>query len=190
MSDIYLILNRASNAVKFTHDGTVGIKLRLVDKQQAGCEIENGQLHMRAHPASPVTTAAENSAASPRNCDKDASRCSSREDVCQNGVVSNENFRKYHEGEVVWLQCDVHDTGIGIPGFSPYISFSPISCFKGKHIISGICFISFSHDSFNLCSPAEKALPCLFKRYMQASTDHARKYGGTGLGLAICKQLV
>jgi signal transduction histidine kinase len=25
---------------------------------------------------------------------------------------------------------------------------------------------------------------------MQASTDHARKYGGTGLGLSICKQLV
>lgn len=25
---------------------------------------------------------------------------------------------------------------------------------------------------------------------MQASADHARKYGGTGLGLAICKQLV
>ncbi|WZY80314.1 hypothetical protein YC2023_026698 [Brassica napus] len=36
----------------------------------------------------------------------------------------------------------------------------------------------------------EKALPCLFKKYMQASADHARKYGGTGLGLAICKQLV
>ncbi|KAM3297593.1 hypothetical protein ACQJBY_039486 [Aegilops geniculata] len=146
-----ILTNLISNAVKFTHDGTVGIKLRLVDKQQAGSEIENGQLHMRAHPASSVTTAAENSAASPRNCDKDASRCSSREDVCQNGVVSNENFREYHAGEVVWLQCDVHDTGIGIP---------------------------------------EKALPCLFKRYMQASTDHARKYGGTGLGLAICKQLV
>jgi signal transduction histidine kinase len=30
----------------------------------------------------------------------------------------------------------------------------------------------------------------LFKKYMQASADHARKYGGTGLGLAICKQLV
>ncbi|KAG2335095.1 hypothetical protein Bca52824_006275 [Brassica carinata] len=27
-------------------------------------------------------------------------------------------------------------------------------------------------------------------KYMQASADHARKYGGTGLGLAICKQLV
>lgn len=36
----------------------------------------------------------------------------------------------------------------------------------------------------------ENALPTLFKRYMQVSADHARKYGGTGLGLAICKQLV
>ncbi|XP_010525559.1 PREDICTED: histidine kinase 5 [Tarenaya hassleriana] len=36
----------------------------------------------------------------------------------------------------------------------------------------------------------EKAIPTLFKKYMQASADHARKYGGTGLGLAICKQLV
>ncbi|KAH0969701.1 hypothetical protein GBA52_028297 [Prunus armeniaca] len=35
----------------------------------------------------------------------------------------------------------------------------------------------------------ENALPSLFKRYMQVSADHARKYGGTGLGLAICKQL-
>ncbi|KAH9611482.1 hypothetical protein KSS87_010179, partial [Heliosperma pusillum] len=37
---------------------------------------------------------------------------------------------------------------------------------------------------------AELALPTLFKKYMQASADHAPKYGGTGLGLAICKQLV
>nr|KYP42904.1 Sensor protein rcsC [Cajanus cajan] len=36
----------------------------------------------------------------------------------------------------------------------------------------------------------EKAIPTLFRRYMQVSADHARKYGGTGLGLAICKQLV
>jgi signal transduction histidine kinase len=34
------------------------------------------------------------------------------------------------------------------------------------------------------------AIHSLFKRYMQVSVDHARKYGGTGLGLAICKQLV
>ncbi|KAK2392017.1 histidine kinase [Trifolium repens] len=36
----------------------------------------------------------------------------------------------------------------------------------------------------------ENARHSLFKRYMQVSADHARKYGGTGLGLAICKHLV
>ncbi|XP_042758544.1 histidine kinase 5 [Lactuca sativa] len=55
-----------------------------------------------------------------------------------------------HE-RVVWIRCDVEDSGIGIP---------------------------------------ETALPSLFKKYMQAGADTARKYGGTGLGLAICKQLV
>jgi hypothetical protein len=65
-----------------------------------------------------------------------------------------------------------------------------ISHLIGKPVISGICSIYYSPDSFNLFSPAEKSLPFLFKRYMQASTDHARKYGGTGLGLSICKQLV
>lgn len=42
---------------------------------------------------------------------------------------------------------------------------------------------AFIHDT-------EHAIPNLFKKYMQVSADHARKYGGTGLGLAICKQLV
>ncbi|XP_051197842.1 probable histidine kinase 1 [Lolium perenne] len=146
-----ILTNLISNAVKFTHDGKVGINLHLVDKQQAGCELENGQLPMIAHPACANNTAAEKSAASPRICDSDTSCCSSRGDACQNGISSDENLREYNEGEVVWLRCDVYDTGIGIP---------------------------------------EKSLPFLFKRYMQASTDHARKYGGTGLGLSICKQLV
>ncbi|XP_068649361.1 histidine kinase 5-like [Aristolochia californica] len=72
----------------------------------------------------------------------------------------NSGFRDGHlstkhqhdsQDAVVWLRCDVYDTGIGIP---------------------------------------EKGLPTLFRKYMQVSADHARKYGGTGLGLAICKQLV
>jgi signal transduction histidine kinase len=41
-----------------------------------------------------------------------------------------------------------------------------------------------------LIHATENALPTLFRKYMQVSADHARKYGGTGLGLAICKQLV
>jgi signal transduction histidine kinase len=114
---IFGIWDHCSNAVKFTHDGKVGINLHLVDKQQAGCELENGQLPMIAHPACANNTAAEKSAASPRICDSDTSCCSSRGDACKNGISSDENCREYNEGEVVWLRCDVYDTGIGIPGF-------------------------------------------------------------------------
>ncbi|CAH8281781.1 unnamed protein product [Eruca vesicaria subsp. sativa] len=90
-----ILTNLISNAIKFTHQGKVGIKLK---------------------------------------------------------VISEPSFASEEQNETsVWICCDVYDTGIGIP---------------------------------------ENALPCLFKKYMQASADHARKYGGTGLGLAICKQLV
>jgi signal transduction histidine kinase len=132
---IFGIWNHCSNAVKFTHDGKVGINLHLVDKRQAGCEIQNG-LPMRADPTCPNTTATENTSASPRNRDTDTLHCSNREDACQNGISSNENFREYNEGEVFWLRCDVYDTGIGIPGFFSIIIFC-ISHLTEKPTISG-----------------------------------------------------
>ncbi|KAL0874613.1 hypothetical protein Bca101_024318 [Brassica carinata] len=101
-----ILTNLISNAIKFTHQGKVGIKLKVIP---------------------------EPSFASDNALNADAEE--------QNGLAETS----------VWIRCDVYDTGIGIP---------------------------------------ENALPCLFKKYMQASADHARKYGGTGLGLAICKQLV
>ncbi|XP_056846892.1 histidine kinase 5-like [Raphanus sativus] len=91
-----ILTNLISNAIKFTHQGKVGIKLKVVSEPSFATDKEQNETS-------------------------------------------------------VWICCDVYDTGIGIP---------------------------------------ENALPCLFKKYMQASADHARKYGGTGLGLAICKQLV
>uniref|UniRef100_A0A1J3K529 histidine kinase n=1 Tax=Noccaea caerulescens TaxID=107243 RepID=A0A1J3K529_NOCCA len=101
-----ILTNLISNAIKFTHQGKVGIKLEVISEPSFA--IENA-------------------------LNADAQE--------QNGQTETS----------VWICCDVYDTGIGIP---------------------------------------ENALPCLFKKYMQASADHARKYGGTGLGLAICKQLV
>ncbi|KAH0907571.1 hypothetical protein HID58_039398 [Brassica napus] len=91
-----ILTNLISNAIKFTHRGKVGIKLKVISQPSFASDKEQNETS-------------------------------------------------------VWICCDVYDTGIGIP---------------------------------------ENALPCLFKKYMQASADHARKYGGTGLGLAICKQLV
>ncbi|EEF46820.1 sensor histidine kinase, putative [Ricinus communis] len=103
-----ILTNLISNAIKFTHEGKVGINLYVVADPCFGKADGNHQ------------------------------KSSAKEEA-------------QSQETLVWLRCDVYDTGIGIP---------------------------------------ENALPTLFKKYMQVSADHARKYGGTGLGLAICKQLV
>ncbi|CAI0438643.1 unnamed protein product [Linum tenue] len=157
-----ILTNLISNAIKFTHDGKVGIDLYIVSDPGCGRAEENHKLMLDQVTAN----------------GRKEEQCTSTSQSCnghQNGYhddklndneprtpVKNENTRdrggeeeeeeECHVQETtVWLRCDVYDTGIGIP---------------------------------------ENALPNLFKKYMQASTDHARKYGGTGLGLAICKQLV
>ncbi|EFH47691.1 hypothetical protein ARALYDRAFT_909023 [Arabidopsis lyrata subsp. lyrata] len=107
-----ILTNLISNAIKFTHEGNVGIKLQVISEPSFA---------------------------------RDNALNADTEEHEQNGLTETS----------VWICCDVWDTGIGIPG-----------------------------------KQAKNAIPCLFKKYMQASADHARKYGGTGLGLAICKQLV
>lgn len=137
---MFCIWNHSSNAVKFTHEGKVGINLHVLDKQLPGCRIEGGQLHSKAHSA--PAAAAEHFSASPRKFDNDTLGCSNHEDACQTGIPSNDNFGEHHEGdEVVWLRCDVYDTGIGIPGISCYLLVIHDETF---FVVSRTCFLYFT----------------------------------------------
>ncbi|XP_031482464.1 histidine kinase 5 [Nymphaea colorata] len=160
-----ILTNLITNAVKFTHEGKVGINLYVIPEHCSESVKERYQNSLNADQANidskaTVSTASHGSQqASSYQIDKeDQSQHNglsegSRPSISNVPSLSDADKEKLHcpDGTIVWLGCDVYDTGIGIP---------------------------------------EKALPTLFKKYMQVSADHARKYGGTGLGLAICKQLV
>ncbi|KAK6129788.1 hypothetical protein DH2020_036462 [Rehmannia glutinosa] len=105
-----ILTNLVSNAIKFTHEGKVGINLYVVQE--------------------PSTIAKQGSQKLDRDTTKELPMSESQDDqngrdensTCENHKLSNgaqveeekETNRKTEE-QVVWIRCDVYDTGIGIP---------------------------------------------------------------------------
>ncbi|XP_039007492.1 histidine kinase 5-like [Hibiscus syriacus] len=160
-----ILTNLISNAIKFTHEGRVGVKLYVVPEPPFAKETSQRVSDGSTANQSTTNVAKEETCTSmsQTSSDQRGYHGKKHEGSCQNhsqsepgtpvrnGTIDATEEQEELPETTVWIRCDVYDTGIGIP---------------------------------------ENALPTLFKKYMQVSADHARKYGGTGLGLAICKQLV
>lgn len=131
----YLLISvLCSNAIKFTHEGKVGIKLYVVTEPYSGRGVGNHQKLNADESAVSTNGLKEENSSSPAqsSCSQKSLHCQAHgEGLDQNGILedgprtllkkaspTDGDIQKHpHPHETtVWIRCDVYDTGIGIPG--------------------------------------------------------------------------
>lgn len=109
-----ILTNLVSNAIKFTHEGKVGINLYVVPEPST---ITKQRSQKTSQDQSTVSTSKGD-----KNESGHANKSASCEEpklnnTTQNGDAMDEDreILTNPEEPVVWIRCDVYDTGIGIP---------------------------------------------------------------------------
>ncbi|KAI4337218.1 hypothetical protein L6164_015663 [Bauhinia variegata] len=160
-----ILTNLISNAIKFTHEGKISIDLYVV-------------------PEPPFAKAEESQSQQKISADKSS--------ISSNGLKEREE--KYHSTS----QNSSNPNCVNGQKHADHSNRNHVFGDECRSPVKSECSVNGDETTVWIrCDVRdtgigipENAIPTLFKRYMQVSADHARKYGGTGLGLAICKQLV
>lgn len=108
--DINPLIIFYSNAIKFTHEGKVGINLYVVPEPFTITKQGSQKL---LHDQSTVSSDTEKDVSNSESKHNNAPRSPAQSAV---HVDQDKETRSNHEETVVWIRCDVYDTGIGIPG--------------------------------------------------------------------------
>lgn len=132
-----------SNAIKFTHEGKVGIKLYVVAEQHLETKQNcHEKISLDQSKVSESTQKEDKCLSATQSLQRDSCMRNHREASNENDkfndepstpnrsatmMCEEEENHSVPQETTVWLRCDVYDTGIGIPGNVGVLLFFTIS---------------------------------------------------------------